>query len=73
VIDKNFVYFLSFILLVVVYFLYEESIENQRLYKICQDQEEVIQLQTDAIARQNLYINLLVNKTVNRSSYIPRQ
>jgi len=73
VIDKNFVYFLSFILLVVVYFLYEESIENQRLYKICQDQEEVIQLQADAIARQNLYINVLVNKTVNRSSYIPRQ
>lgn len=67
--DTN--YFLLFCLIIVTYFLYKESTDNNRLYKICVDQDETINLQSKAIAQQNLYINLLNSKNNNKSLYSP--
>lgn len=41
------------------YNLYKESQDNERLYKICTDQEDTIQLQLEAINSQKVYINHL--------------
>jgi hypothetical protein len=57
--DKSCIYFLFFITILLSYFLYEESEENSRLYKICIDQEEVISEQGRAIQLQNLYLSRL--------------
>ena len=59
--NRNTIYFLIFLLLLVTYFLYEKSMNNHRLYKICQDQQITIDLQSEAIKKQNLYINILNN------------
>ena len=39
--------------------IYKETQENERLYKICEDQEDVIQLQLEAIDSQKAYISQL--------------
>lgn len=57
--DNNVLYFLFFLLALVTYNLYKESQDNERLYKICTDQEDVIQLQLEAIKSQKVYINHL--------------
>ena len=67
--DAN--YFLLFCLIIVTYFLYKESTDNNRLYKICVDQDETIYFQSEAIAQQNLYINLLNSKNNNKPLYSP--
>lgn len=57
--DNSVLYFLFFLLALVTYNLYKESQDNERLYKICTDQEETIQLQSKAINSQKVYINHL--------------
>jgi hypothetical protein len=57
--DKSCIYFLFFITILLSYFLYEESEENSRLYKICIDQEKVISDQGRAMHLQNLYLSQL--------------
>jgi regulator of RNase E activity RraB len=57
--DNNVLYFLFFLLALATYNLYKESQDNERLYKICTDQEDTIQLQLEAINSQKLYINQL--------------
>ena len=57
--DNTILYFLFFLLTLVTYNLYKETQENKRLYKICVDQEDVIQLQSKAIDSQKIYINEL--------------
>lgn len=43
---------------------------NHRLYKICQDQQITIDLQSEAIKKQNLYINIL-NNNYFKQAYNP--
>ena len=57
--DNSVLYFLFFLLALVTYNLYKESQENERFYKICTDQEDVIKLQSDAINSQKVYISQL--------------
>ena len=57
--DNSVLYFLFFLLALVTYNLYKESQDNERLYKICTDQEETIQLQSKAINSQKVYISQL--------------
>ncbi len=60
-VDKNYVYFLMLVVFLLCYSLYKETQENERLFKICTDQESVIQTQKSAIQYQNLYLNYLRN------------
>jgi hypothetical protein len=69
-VDKNYVYFLMLIVFLLTYSLYKETQENERLFKICADQEEVIQEQNAAIEYQNLYLNYLRN-SYNQNSPRP--
>ena len=57
--DNSILYFLFFLLALVTYNLYKESQENERFYKICTDQEDVIKLQSKAINSQKAYISQL--------------
>lgn len=57
--DNNILYFLFFLLALVTFNLYKESQDNERLYKICTDQEDTIQLQLEAINSQKTYISQL--------------
>lgn len=57
--DNSVLYFLFFLLALVTYNLYKEGQDNERLYKICTDQEETIQLQSKAIDSQKVYISQL--------------
>jgi regulator of RNase E activity RraB len=57
--DNSVLYFLFFLLALVTYNLYKESQDNERLYKICTDQEDTIQLQSKAINSQKVYISQL--------------
>ena len=58
------------IVFLLTYSLYKETQENERLFKICADQEEVIQEQNAAIEYQNLYLNYLRN-SYNQNSPRP--
>lgn len=69
--DRSCIYFLFFLLVLVTYFLYDKVIDNNRLYQICKDQDKTIQLQSEAIAKQNLYINILNNSSNYKSIYSP--
>lgn len=57
--DNNVLYLFLVALVFLVYNLYKETQENERLYKICEDQEDVIQLQLEAINSQKVYISQL--------------
>ena len=57
--DNSVLYFLFFLLALVTYNLHKESQDNERLYKICTDQEDTIQLQLEAINSQKVYISQL--------------
>ena len=57
------------IVFLLTYSLYKETQENERLYKICTDQEEVIQMQNNAIEYQKLYLNYLNNNYKKKSSH----
>jgi hypothetical protein len=57
--DNNVLYLFLVVLVFLVYDLYKETQENERLYKICEDQEDVIQLQLEAINSQKVYISQL--------------
>ena len=61
-VDKNYVYFLMLVVFLLAYSLYKETQENERLFKICTDQEEVIQMQSNAIEYQKMYLNYLNNQ-----------
>lgn len=54
--DKAFFYFLIVLLFFCFYKAHDTSKDNERLNKICVDQEEVIQLQNHAIEAQSIYI-----------------
>ena len=54
-------------LLFLMYFLYDKHKENERMYKICQDQEDVIKDLQQAIHLQNFYIKQL--ESMKSSSY----
>ena len=56
---RNISHFLSFLLILVLYFLYKESQENIRIYNICVEQEAVIQEQKAAMYNQSSYIKTL--------------
>lgn len=77
--DNSILYFLFFLLALVSYNLYKESQENERFYKICTDQENVIKLQSEAINSQKTYISQLQynynNLYYNQggSNYIPNK
>ena len=55
----------------VTYFLYEKTVDNNRLYKICEDQDNTIKIQSEAIAKQNLYINLMNNAYHQKQDFFP--
>ena len=55
----------------VTYFLYEKTVDNNRLYNICDDQDNTIKIQSEAIAKQNLYINLMNNAYRQRQDSFP--
>jgi hypothetical protein len=57
--DNNVLYLFLVVLVFLIYNLYKETQENERLYKICEDQEDVIQLQLEAINSQKVYISQL--------------
>lgn len=58
--DNKILYFLLGLVLFFSYTLYVQDQENIRLYKICKDQDDTIQLQLEAINYQQLlYINRL--------------
>jgi hypothetical protein len=57
------------IVFLLTYSLYKETQENERLYKICTDQEEAIQMQNNAIEYQKLYLNYLNNNYKKKSSH----
>lgn len=54
--NKTFLYFLIFIICFSFYKIYELSKKNERFYKICADQEQVMDIQNRAIYMQSLYI-----------------
>ncbi len=72
--NNNILYFLAVLALICSCFLYKERLKNDRLYKICQDQDDTIQLQLEAISSQRSYISKLKdhynnNLIYNRNSY----
>jgi hypothetical protein len=69
--NRNVIYFLTFLLVLVIYFLYERSIDNNRLYKICQDQQITIELQSEAVKKQNLYIYMINSSKNQKLEYSP--
>lgn len=69
--DKNISYFFLILLIIVTYFLYEKTKECEKLYKICREQDDTIYLQSSAIAKQTLYINLLNSKDYKNPMYSP--
>ena len=54
--DKNLLHFLIFVLIIVVYFLYDTSKENERIYHLLSEQDITIQTQKRAIEYQQIYI-----------------
>lgn len=64
--DKSCFYFLVFLLCLCCYKIYDSSKQLGRLNQICIDQEEVIQLQDQAILAQSVYISEL--KRINYST-----
>ena len=54
--DKNTFHFLIFVLLVVVYMLYNTSKENEKIYNLLSEQDITIQTQKKAIEYQQIYI-----------------
>jgi hypothetical protein len=54
--DKNTFHFLIFVLLVVVYMLYNTSKENEKIYHLLSEQDITIQTQKKAIEYQQIYI-----------------
>lgn len=69
--NRNIIYFLFFLLILVTYFLHKESTDNNRLYKICKDQDLTIQLQSKAIEKQNLYIHIMHSSKNQKLEYSP--
>lgn len=67
--DKSCTYFLLIIVIILGYTLYEKDKENSRLYKICIDQESVIELQQQAIQSQ-VYLKQLEMYYKNNDSPI---
>jgi hypothetical protein len=57
--DKTFLYIFIAVILCCFYKIYESHERNDRLYKICLDQEEVIEIQNNAIHLQSVYIGEL--------------
>ena len=51
--------------------IYEKTNECEKLYKICREQDDTISLQSSAIAKQTLYINLLNSKDYKNPIYSP--
>lgn len=57
--DQNFIYFLVFLVCLISFFLYRSNLDNERLRTICEDQDETMQLQDQAISAQKSYISRL--------------
>ena len=57
--DKSLTYFLFFIAVWLSYGIYEQKVENERLFQIAVDQRDKIIQQTDLINAQTIYIKLL--------------
>lgn len=57
--DENFIYFLVFLVCLISFFLYRSNLDNERLHAICEDQDETMQLQDQAISAQKSYISRL--------------
>ena len=68
--DKNILHFLIFILLILVYLLYQKSSENHKMYQILGDQDETIRTQVRAIELQQIYIRQLqYSYGINQNSW----
>ena len=57
--NQNLIHFLFFLVILLSYFLYEESEENQRLYQIAVDSEQSIEDLKKAIQAQQNYTKQL--------------
>ena len=67
---KNILHFLIFILLILVYLLYQKSSENHKMYQILGDQDETIRTQVRAIELQQIYIRQLqYSYGINQNSW----
>ena len=64
--DRSLTYFLFFIVIWVIYALYQQDEEADRLFKIATDQQQTIIEQKQAIKAQQLYIKVLENYHQNR-------
>ncbi len=60
--NKSSIHFLSFLILLLLYCLYDRHQEAERIFKIAENQQEAILKQREAIDSQELYIKLLENK-----------
>jgi hypothetical protein len=69
--DKTFLYILIAVILCCFYKIHESYERNDRLYKICLDQEEVIEIQNNAIHLQSVYIGELERlRNLPASNYV---
>ena len=57
--QSSFFYLLIIIICFLFYILYQKNQDNERMLKICQDQESVIKDLEKAISAQKFYINQL--------------
>ena len=54
--DSHLVYFLLAVVFILLYVCYDKHLRNQKMLKICADQDVVIHSLTQAITMQKLYI-----------------
>ncbi len=63
--DRSLIYFLFFIFLWLTYTLYQQEVENERLFQLAVDQRDEIADQNKLINAQTIYIKMLENELTN--------
>lgn len=61
-VDRSLIHFLVFLIVLLLYCLYDRHQEAERIFKIAENQQTVISQQKKAIDSQSFYIKLLESK-----------
>lgn len=60
--DNSLIHFLGFLIILLLYCLYDRHQEAERIFKIAENQQTVISQQKEAIDSQSFYIKLLESR-----------
>jgi uncharacterized membrane protein len=63
--DRSLIYFLFFVFLWLTYSLYEQHVENQRLFELALNQRERLEKQQELINAQQIYLKLLEKEVLS--------